>query len=87
MADTFPSAPGPDASWAPVVGLVAISYGSDQVFTKRVRGLHISTAGTLNVVMADGSTGSLVLAVGVYPYEVRQILTSGSSGVVGFALI
>lgn len=86
MADTFAS-PAPDASWAPAVGIVAINYGSDQTFTKRVRGLHISTAGTLNLVMADGSSGSMVFAVGYYPYEVRQILNSGSSGVVGFALV
>jgi hypothetical protein len=86
MADTYPST-GVDVSTAPAIGIIAIDYSSDQEFTKRVRGLLITTAGTLNVVMADGSTGAVAVHVGYHPLEVREILNSGSSTAVGWALV
>ncbi len=86
MADTYPST-GVDSSMAPAIGIIAINYSSDQHFTKRVRGLLITTAGTLNVVMADGSTGAIAFAVGQWSLEVRSILNSGSSTAVGWALV
>jgi hypothetical protein len=71
----------------PVVGAVAINYSSDQTFAQNPRGLHISTAGTLKVDFLDGSTVSLVLAVGVYPYAITKIYATGSSNAVGHVLL
>jgi hypothetical protein len=86
MADTYPTT-GVDMSTAPAIGIIAIDYSTDQAFTKRVRGLLITTAGTLNVIMADGSTGAIAVAAGYHPLEVRTILNSGSSTAVGWALV
>lgn len=85
MADTYTTR-GVVSQSDPAIGILAIDFSSDQTISGNARGLHISTAGTLNVIMADGSTGALVLAVGVYPYRVTKILNSGSSNAVGFIL-
>lgn len=86
MADTLTTT-GVINQSDPAIGAEVISYGSvDQSFTRKVRGLHISTAGTLKVTMADGTVVSLVLAVGVYPYCVTLIWNSGSSTAAGHVL-
>lgn len=85
MADTYTS-PGFVSPSDPAQGILAINFSSDQEPEGRVRGLLITTAGTLNVVMADGSTGAIAVAVGYHPLEVRKILSSGSSTAVGWLL-
>lgn len=84
--DTLPTT-GVDSSSAPAIGIIAINYATDQEFTRRVRALLITTAGTLNLVMADGTTGAIAFAAGLYPMEVRVILNSGSSSAAGWALV
>ncbi len=68
----------------PAMGGIAISYGGgDQVLTDPTiaRGLYISGAGALAVVMANGDVVTLsgLLAGVVYPIAVKQITQSGSS--------
>jgi hypothetical protein len=85
VADTLLTR-GVDSSSAPAIGILAINFGTDQEPTRRTRGLLITTAGTLNVVMADGTTGAIAVAVGYHPLEVRKILNSGSSTAAGWWL-
>ncbi len=68
----------------PAMGGIAINYsGGDQVLALPTiaRGLYISGAGALVVVMANGDavTFSGLLAGIVYPIAVKQITASGSS--------
>lgn len=87
MADTFldrqPLTPN-----SAVIGSIPISFGTvDQdLSTRKVRWLLISTAGTLKMTFADGTVDSHVLAVGLYPYDVTLIWHTGSSTVVGNVL-
>lgn len=72
----------------PVHGAVAIDYSSDdQTFTENPRGLLISTAGTLKMDFIDGSTVTMVLAVGIYPFLITKIYKTGSSTAAGHVLL
>lgn len=84
MADTYPDT-NPSSPYASGIGSVPISFASvDQDLSKRrVRGLLISTAGTLKVTWADASVDTLVLGVGFYVFDITLIWHTGSSGVVG----
>lgn len=84
MADTYPDR-NPSSPYASGIGSIPIDFSAaDQDLSKRrVRGLHISTAGTLKVTWADGTVDSLVLGVGLWLYEVTLIWHTGSSSVVG----
>lgn len=71
----------------PAIGSTVINYsGGDQVLLGKVRGIHISTAGTLKVDWADGSTDTLVFAVGTYPYCIVKIYQTGSTTAAGSVL-
>jgi hypothetical protein len=86
MADTYRDYT-PAQQNDPALGSVAINYTSDQTFTKRVRGLHINVAGTLAVEFQDGSTATLILGIGLWPYSVTKIFNAGSATATGYALI
>jgi hypothetical protein len=77
MPDYFPRA---GELSDPPVGLVAIDYsGGNQTFTVAVRGVQISTAGTLNVIMVDGTTGVVTVQLGTTPMRIRTILQASST--------
>lgn len=83
MADTYPTT-FPDASTAPAIGSIPINYASDQTWTgRRCRGLLISTAGTLKVTWSSGDVDTLVLAAGLWPFEIVKIWQVGSATAVG----
>lgn len=86
MADTYRDYT-PTQQNDPALGAIEIDYSSDQTFVRRVRGLHINTAGTLAVEFQDGSTATLTLAVGLWPYSVTKIFSAGSVTAAGYALI
>jgi len=86
VADSYPQT-GIVESSDPAIGAVVIDYGAaDQIIAGSNRWLHISTAGTLKVDMANGTTVSLVLAVGVYKYRITKIYQSGSSTAAGHVM-
>lgn len=86
MADTYNST-GVVSQNDPVIGAVAITT-LDQSFTKRVRGIFVSTDGDLACTMADGSTPTFVgLKAGqVYPFCIVSITDTGTS-ITGYALV
>lgn len=66
----------------PATGAVAISYGGgNQVLTTEARGVYISTAGDLAVVMRDGQavTFTGLLAGQIYPICITQVTQTGST--------
>ena len=66
----------------PAIGALAISYGGgDQDINIPARGLYISSAGNLAVVMLNGDSVTLtgLLAGVVYPIAVKKILNAGST--------
>lgn len=67
----------------PPIGSVTVDYsGGDQSLEAyNIRGLHCTAAGSLSVVMLDG-TSSVVngLAGQDYPRRIRQVNQSGSTG-------
>jgi hypothetical protein len=72
----------PTSASDPATGAVAIDYsGGDQVLAEYSRGIYISTAGDLAVVMANGDAVIFEdLAAGqVYPFSVKQITATGSA--------
>jgi hypothetical protein len=72
----------------PYVGAVAIDYsGGDQTFTENPRGVLISTAGTLKMDFVNGTTATIVLAVGVYRFSITKIYQSGSATAAGHVLL
>lgn len=92
MGDTFGERQ-PLSPEAPAIGCKAINYSSDQDLNdRRVRGLYISTAGTLKVDFVDGTTASTgvtlsgLVAGAVYPFCITKIYTTGSSGAAGVVL-
>lgn len=90
MADTYDERV-PMTPEAPAIGAYVINYaGGDQdLSTRRVRGIYISTAGTLKVDFANGSTATLSgLAAGaVYPFAITKIYQVGSSAAAGHVLV
>lgn len=86
MALSYPVTSPASFPVGPYIGAVVINYSSDQTFAKPIRALLISTAGTLNVDMANGETVALVLPVGLHEIAVTKIYNSGSSSAVGVAL-
>lgn len=85
MADAY-NTKFPDASTSPAMGSIPIDYGSgDQAppAGRRVRGLYISTAGTLKMTFANGDVDSMVLAAGYHPLEIVLIWQTGSSTAAG----
>lgn len=86
MADTFNVTSPASFPAGPYIGGVVINYSSDQTFSKPIRALLISTAGTLNVDTADGTTIALVLPVGLHEIAITKVHSSGSSSAVGVAL-
>jgi hypothetical protein len=88
MPDTFNTrAPG-GIDAGPAIGVVAINYATDQSLTGVARGIYLTTAGTLAVQFADGSTATLsALAAGtIYPFAIVKILNSGSATAAGYVL-
>ncbi len=68
-------------------GCIAINYGGgDQTLTQASRGLHINTAGNLNLVFLDDSEGVFTLAAGQHPFQVKKI-KQASSTAAGFVLV
>ena len=90
MADTYDDRV-PLTPEAPAIGAYVINYGSgDQdLSTIRVRGIYISTAGTLKVDWKNGTTSTLAgLAAGVvYPFAITKIYQTGSSAAAGHVLV
>ena len=44
------------------------------------RALHISVAGTLSVLMEDGTTGTFpVVPVGIFPIQVQRVNATGTA--------
>ena len=79
MADTYNSTGVVNQS-DPAIGVVAIT-GSDQSFSKRVRGVYVGTTGTLACTMADGTTAAFagLLAGVVYPFCITKIYDVGTT--------
>jgi hypothetical protein len=78
-----------DSRRDPAVGIVAIDYSStDHTPSVPVRGILVTSAGALAVVMVDGTSGTLsgLLAGVIYPLAVATVVQSGSSAA-GFFLI
>jgi hypothetical protein len=78
-----------DSRRDPAVGIVAIDYsGGNQTPSVPVRGVLVTTAGALSVVMADGTSGTIsgLLAGVVYPLAVATVVQSGSTAA-GFFLV
>lgn len=66
----------------PAIGAIAIDYAAgDQDITVPSRGLYISSAGDLVVLMANGDAVTLtgLLAGVVYPIAVRKIIQAAST--------
>lgn len=71
----------------PAEGIFAIAYTSGTCDPPFVgRGLLITTAGNLNVVCKDGTTGIIAVSVGVLPLRVKQIVQASSTAA-GFILL
>ncbi len=73
---------GPRRRSDPAVGAVTINYAAtDQTFTKPTRGLYISGAGALVVIMSNGDSVTFtgLLAGVLYPIAVKTIVKAGSS--------
>jgi hypothetical protein len=83
MADNNPRIAG--SQWSasdPATGAVAISYGGgNQSLSTWGRGVYISTAGNLAVVMIDGTavTFTGLLAGTIYPIAIKQVTQAGST--------
>lgn len=79
-----------DGLSTPVIDGDAIVIGGDQTYTNVTRALHVSTAGTIVLIMkgTKGTTKNLtmVLEVGWHPIRAVGHLAAGSSGVVGHAM-
>lgn len=87
MADTVLTT-SPRHPTSSAIGVVLIDYsGGDQAIVKPARGIHINTAGTLKVDFSDGSTATLTLGVGLWPYEIRKIYQTGSLTAAGYVLV
>lgn len=88
MADTLSTSKPAGLDSGPAVGCVAINYGSDQLLSGVARGIYLTTAGTLKVDFADGSTATLSsLAAGViYALSITKIYSSGSATAAGYVL-
>ncbi len=68
----------------PIVDMDVIDYSSaDQVFRNVTRGLHLSTGGTLVMVLKSGTTVTMILEAGWHPIRAISITKIGSSGAVG----
>jgi hypothetical protein len=81
MSDVFPNRAVQERS-DPAIGAIAISYGGgDQDINVPSRGLYISTAGNLVVLMANGDSVTLtgLLAGVVYPIAIKKITQAGST--------
>lgn len=87
MADTL-NASVPTLAAGPYIGCLLINYSSDQTFSGVARGIYLTTAGTLKVDFANGTTGTLsALVVGtVYPFAITKIYNSGSTTAAGYIL-
>jgi hypothetical protein len=86
VPDTLTQTPILDTS-DPAMGGVVIDYsGGDQTVAGYNRWLLIGTAGTLKVDMADGSTVSLPLPVGMHKIRVTKIYQTGSATAAGVIL-
>ncbi len=66
---------------APAIGIEVINYGGgNHTPTRRVRGVLITTAGALNVIMADGTTGIIPsIPTGQFALEIRTIVQASSA--------
>lgn len=75
----------------PGTGAIAIDYSAaDQVLTTPGRGLHINADGTLVLILIDDAHAGLpyVVKAGVtYPFAVKTIVRTGSSGATGNILL
>jgi hypothetical protein len=69
----------------PITDGVAINFSSDQTFANVCRGIHLSTAGTLVLVLKSGTTLTMLLEVGWHPIRATGIVSAGSSSAVGHA--
>ncbi len=70
----------------PVEDGVAIDYSlADQTFANVSRALHLSTGGTLVLVMKSGTSLTMILEAGWHPIRASGITKTGSSGAVGHA--
>lgn len=78
MPDYFPRS---QALSDPPCGLVAIDYsgGNQDLSGYAVRGVQISTAGNLNVVMVDGSSGVVYVTQGLNSMRIKTILQASST--------
>lgn len=61
---------------------------SDSVIYLDVQGFMVNADGTLAVQMADGSAATLTVKAGVtYPFAVRKVKSTGSTGVTTVVLL
>ena len=67
---------------------ITINYSADQKFAKATRWLWVAVTGTLVVRFADDTADVTIanLPVGLYPFAISIIRSSGSSGVTGLAI-
>lgn len=87
MADTF-NASVPTLAAGPYIGCLLINYASDQTWNGVARGIYLTTAGTLKVDFANGTTGTLggLLVGTAYPFAITKIYTTGSATAAGYIL-
>lgn len=69
---------------SPIESAEAITL-ANQTFANVSRAIHLSTAGTLNLVLKDGSNRTMILEAGWHPIRAIGILASGSANAVGHA--
>ena len=87
MADSY-NASVPTLSNGPAIGCLLINYTSDQTWTGVARGIYLTTAGTLKVDFANGTTATLsALAAGtIYSLAITKIYQTGSATAAGYIL-
>lgn len=71
---------------APALGVVSITPDDSTDLTTFVRGLCVSSAGTVHVTAIDGSEASIFIAAGApFPVRVRRVWATGTdaAGIVG----
>lgn len=82
----YPGQKSPEQQNDPPIGSYPINYsGGDQDINFPARGIYISTAGTLKMDFADGSTDTWanLVAGTMYPCAITKIYQTGSSNAAG----
>lgn len=64
----------------------ALVIGEDQTYTNTSRAIHLSTGGTIVLLLEGGQTVTMILAAGYHPIRATGHVGAGSSECVGTVL-